>query len=327
MKVLKNLPIQRVLFTAGLGMMIVLMAGCPQKSGNVTVLVTAGNGVPAVTEVSIADFVSLVLSVDSVKLLKSATDAKGVEVLNGPTDIDMVDLAGVWQVLDTSEVKVNTYTHISVNISAAALLVADGADEGGDPDTATVTIPEGGLVATIVQEVVVASEGSGLLSINLGGIHLTAPVAPATEFTLAVQATSAGLSTEAKTDVLAIGAVSAVDATAKTFTVTLGGAAATARGVTFDDTTVFIKEDGTAGTAADLTAATLNAYVLGSLAATGALTATDVALDDATEDAGVAVCHVFGDVPTAAGTAITASRSTAAAHLAHGDAAGDCIVE
>ncbi len=264
-----QLPARYLMFPLALLLVALFSAGCPgppdegDETGKLTLVMTTGEEVAKGnnkdTLVPESDIESLVLTVESVELLRDGADP--VAVFTGPQDINLLDLVGVSQVFDTAIIPSGTYTSVRMTISGALLERVSILGTVFD-----VSLPDAG-VLTIPVNVVIENDGEGLLTLNLGSINLFELDDLSYAFTLDV---TAGLSVE-PVQAQAIGKVEDLDETGGTFTVRRGNAQIP---VVIGSALIFLPTDfdSASGTAADLATAR-RVLVLGTLNADGTLSA------------------------------------------------------
>lgn len=251
------------------------LTGCPQpdnSGGNgakLTMLLAAENTAFTTTKavgskarvVQQSEIESLFVNVDEIKLRRAVENGSElVTVFSDPIQINLLDLVGVNDVLDSAVVPEGTYTEVQMLISTPKLTLAS--------DTSTVlenvTLLDGGNL-TVPADFTATNDGTGLLVLQLGSISLVSLDDGSYQLVPDLQVDLFDSSVEAQ----AIGVISTVDTAGNTFVLKRDTAEIT---VNFESAHIFKPSDfdTPTGTVADLVVG-LKIFASGTLSADGSL--------------------------------------------------------
>ncbi len=270
-------PFQFRLLLAPLAAFVAALAlsGCPLPEDNprdgakLTMLLAADDGAFTTTKdlgnkarvVQQGEIDSLFVNVDEIRLRRTIEGgSEQVTVFADPIQINLLDLVGVNDVLDSAVVPVGSYTEVQLLLSTPRLTLAS------DPATVieNISLLDGGNL-TVASSFTATENGTGLLVLQLGSISLVSLDDGSFQLVPDLQVDLFDSSVEAQ----AIGIIRSVDAAASTFVLKRDAAELT---VSFDGASIFKPSDfdSPSGSAADLVAG-LKVFASGNLSVDGNL--------------------------------------------------------
>lgn len=251
------------------------LTGCPAPVDNpaqnarLTMLLAADGGSFAGTKalgdkarvVAQSEINSLLVNLDEIRLTRTIEGgSEVVTAFSDPIQINLLDLVGVNDVLDSVVVPEGDYTAVQLILSAPQLTLAS------DPGTVidTIALPDGGSL-TVDSAFSASGSDAGLLVLQLGSISLVSLDDGTYQLVPDLQVELVDTTVEAQ----AIGIINSVDAAAGTFLLKRDGAEVT---VNFDGARIFKPSDfdTASGAAADLMVG-LKVFASGTLSVDGNL--------------------------------------------------------
>ncbi len=227
------------------------------------------------TPIRIEEIESLRVTVFEINLEESGT-AEFIDVFDGAFEIDLVDLVGVSEVIDTAQVPPGTYTGVELVVSSGTLILSANLDVTIED----VPLPNDGRLLIPVQ-FAVEENGESFLVLNLGDINLVELDDGTFELTPELTAEV----TEDSIIAQAVGKIRGLDETTGSFTLTKGDSELAVNSAL---AIIFLPGDFDmpSGSIADL-AEGAKTFVLGTLEVDGSLTANIIViLKFAGEDGG-----------------------------------------
>ncbi|MBL7650051.1 MAG: hypothetical protein JNK74_28095, partial [Candidatus Hydrogenedentes bacterium] len=251
------------------------LTGCPlpednpQDGAKLTMLLAADDGAFTTAKnlgnkarvVQQSEIDSLFVNVDEIRLRRTIEGgSEQVTVFADPIQINLLDLVGVNDVLDSAVVPVGSYTEVEMLLSTPRLTLAS------DPATVieNISLLDGGNL-TVASSFTATENGTGLLVLQLGSISLVSLDDGSFQLVPDLQVDLFDSSVEAQ----AIGIISSIDASASTFVLKRDAAALT---VSFDGASIFKPSDfdSPTGSATDLVVG-LKVFASGNLSVDGNL--------------------------------------------------------
>ena len=251
------------------------LSGCPlpednpQDGAKLTMLLAADDGAFTATKdlgnkarvVQQSEIASLFVNVDEIRLRRTIEGgSEQVTVFADPIQINLLDLVGVNDVLDSAVVPVGSYTEVQLLLSTPRLTLTS------DPATVleNIALLDGGNL-TVASSFTATENGTGLLVLQLGSISLVSLDDGSFQLVPDLQVDLFDSSVEAQ----AIGIISSVDVAANTFVLKRDAAELT---VSFDGASIFKPSDfdSPSGSAADLVVG-LKVFASGNLSVDGNL--------------------------------------------------------
>ncbi len=251
------------------------LSGCPlpednpQDGAKLTMLLAADDGAFTATKdlgnkarvVQQSEIASLFVNVDEIRLRRTIEGgSEQVTVFADPIQINLLDLVGVNDVLDSAVVPVGSYTEVQLLLSTPRLTLAS------DPATVleNIALLDGGNL-TVASSFTATENGTGLLVLQLGSISLVSLDDGSFQLVPDLKVDLFDSSVEAQ----AIGVISSIDAAASTFVLKRDAAELT---VSFDGASIFKPSDfdSPSGSAADLVVG-LKVFASGNLSVDGNL--------------------------------------------------------